>query len=377
MKNILITGGAGFIGSNLALNLVAKGHKVRVLDNLSKQIHGETPFSSPLYLSIKDKVDFVLGSVTSKSDLQNALINIDTVVHFAAETGTGQSMYEIQKYCEVNISGTAILLDIIANESLPIKKMIVASSRAVYGEGKYICPTHGIIYPKERLAQDLINRSFEPKCNFCNTDLTLQATDENSMLHPTSIYGITKLNQEQMVLTMCKSLGISGIAFRYQNVYGPGQSLSNPYTGILSIFSTRIRNNKGINIFEDGLESRDFVFIDDIVNATISGIEIEIPICEAINVGSGISTSVLTIAEKLQELLNIKVETQITGQFRLGDIRHNFANISKLNYLLFYKPSVNLELGMTRFINWVKKEEIMADGYEKSLEQLKNRGLLK
>jgi dTDP-L-rhamnose 4-epimerase len=377
MKKILITGGAGFIGSNLALTLVQKGHKVRVLDNLSKQIHGENPLTSPLYLSIKDKVDFVLGSVNSKSDLQNALVDIDTIVHFAAETGTGQSMYEIQKYCEVNISGTAILLDIIANESLPIKKIIVASSRAVYGEGKYICPTHGIIYPKERLVQDLSNRSFEPKCNICNTDLTLQATDENSMLHPTSIYGITKLNQEQMVLTMCKSLGISGIAFRYQNVYGPGQSLSNPYTGILSIFSTRIRNNKGINIFEDGLESRDFVFIDDIVNSTIRGIEIETPICEAINVGSGISTSVLTIAEKLQELLNIKVETQITGQFRLGDIRHNFADISKLNELLFYKPTVNLELGMTRFINWVKKEEIMADGYEKSLEQLKNRGLLK
>jgi dTDP-L-rhamnose 4-epimerase len=377
MKKILITGGAGFIGSNLALTLVQKGHKVRVLDNLSKQIHGENPLTSPLYLSIKDKVDFVLGSVNSKSDLQNALVDIDTIVHFAAETGTGQSMYEIQKYCEVNISGTAILLDIIANESLPIKKIIVASSRAVYGEGKYICPTHGIIYPKERLVQDLSNRSFEPKCNICNTDLTLQATDEISILHPTSIYGITKLNQEQMVLTMCKSLGISGIAFRYQNVYGPGQSLSNPYTGILSIFSTRIRNNKGINIFEDGLESRDFVFIDDIVNATISGIEIETPICEAINVGSGISTSVLTIAEKLQELLNIKVETQITGQFRLGDIRHNFADISKLNDLLFYKPTVNLELGMTRFINWVKKEEIMADGYEKSLEQLKNRGLLK
>jgi len=377
MKKILITGGAGFIGSNLALVLVAKGHKVRVLDNLSKQIHGDTPLSSPLYLSIKDKVEFVLGSVTSKTDLEYALVDIDTVVHFAAETGTGQSMYEIQKYCDINISGTANLLDIIANNNLAINKVVVASSRAVYGEGKYMCQEHGIIYPKGRLLQDLTNGLFETKCHICNKDLTSQATDENSILHPSSIYGITKLNQEQIVLTMCKSLGISAIAFRYQNVYGPGQSLSNPYTGILSIFSTRIRNGKGINIFEDGLESRDFVFIDDIVNATVSGIEIETPMCEAINVGSGISTSVLTIAKKLQDLLNIKVETNITGEFRLGDIRHNFADISKLYNLLFYKPSVSLELGIVRFIDWVKKEEVMTDGYEKSLEQLKMRGLLK
>lgn len=377
MKKILITGGAGFIGSNLALKLIDRGHYVRVLDNLSRQIHGEDPLTSTLFLSIKDKVDFVLGSVTSKAELQKALDGIDTVVHLAAETGTGQSMYEIQKYCDVNIGGTAILLDIIANESLPVSKVIVASSRAVYGEGKYSCPEHDITYPTERSVQDMEAGSFEPKCLVCQKDLVLQATDEVSVLHPTSIYGISKLNQEQLVLTLCKSLGISGIAYRYQNVYGPGQSLSNPYTGILSIFSTRIRHSRGINIFEDGKESRDFVYIDDVVNATIKGIEYNTPICEAINVGSGVATDVITVAEKLQELLKQKVDTKVTGQFRIGDIRHNYADISKLQELLNYTPSVDLESGIASFVNWVSNERVMADGYELSLQQLKKRGLLK
>ena len=374
---ILITGGAGFIGSNLALSLLSHGHDVKVLDNLSKQIHGEDPLKSPLYRSIKDKVEFIQGSVKSKEDCRKALNNIDIVVHLAAETGTGQSMYEIEHYTNINIVGTAILLDIIANEKLPISKFIVASSRAVYGEGKYRCKEHGIVFPKERNIENLKAGFFEPKCNLCGSDLILQATDETSLLHPTSIYGISKLTQEQIVLTFCKSLGISSIAFRYQNVYGPGQSLTNPYTGILSIFSSRIRNNKGINIFEDGIESRDFVYIDDVVNATISGIELELPICEAINVGSGVATNVNWIVEKLQLLLNINVNTKITGQFRIGDIRHNYADITKLKKVLNFTPTIEIETGILNFVNWVKNEDIKEDKYEQSLEQLKIRGLLK
>ena len=374
---ILITGGAGFIGSNLALNLLSIGHDVKVLDNLSKQIHGDDPLDSPLYISIKDKVEFIKGSVKSKEDCRKALQNIDVVVHLAAETGTGQSMYEIEHYTNINIVGTAILLDIIANEKLPIKKFIVASSRAVYGEGKYRCKDHGIVFPTDRNIENLKAGIFNPKCNLCDSDLILQPTDETSLLHPTSIYGISKLTQEQMVLTFCKSLGISSIAFRYQNVYGPGQSLTNPYTGILSIFSSRIRNNKDINIFEDGIESRDFVYIDDVVNATIRGIELDIPICEAINVGSGVATNVNWIVEKLQLLLNINVKTKITGQFRVGDIRHNYADITKLKKVLNFTPTVEIETGILNFVNWVKTEEIKEDKYDQSLEQLKIRGLLK
>ncbi len=377
INKVLITGGAGFIGSNLCRALLAKGHQVRVLDNLSPQVHGANHLISSQYLSMQEGVDFLLGSVTSRKDLRKALIGIDVVVHFAAETGTGQSMYEIQRYSDVNIGGTALLLDIIANELLPVRKVIVASSRAVYGEGKYKCIEHGIVFPKLRKIEDMQNGYFELRCPVCSGELSAMATDEESVLRPTSVYGISKLNQEQMVLTVCKSIGISAIAYRYQNVYGPGQSLSNPYTGILSIFSNRIRNNKGINIFEDGKESRDFVFIDDVVNATVHGIELEDEICEAINVGSGIASNVVTIASKLQELLNHKVETKITGQFRIGDIRHNYADITKLTTLLQYQPSVMLNEGMRKFIAWVKNENVQKDLYEQSLNEMKDKGLLK
>ena len=265
MKKILITGGAGFIGSNLALKLVKENYEVTVLDNLSTQIHGEDPEkTSPLYNSIKNKVKFILGDVQEKETLENCIKNQDIIVHLAAETGTGQSMYQIEKYCNVNIKSTAILLDILTNSKHQTKKLIVASSRAIYGEGKYSCKEHGIVYPNARNDYDLLNKDFECKCPICGLNLNLLPTSEDSKIHPTSIYGITKQNQEQMVLTVCNSIGISAIAYRYQNVYGPGQSLSNPYTGILSIFSTQIRNGNDINIFEDGEESRDFVGMVDV-----------------------------------------------------------------------------------------------------------------
>lgn len=373
---ILITGGAGFIGSHLSLALIERGHTVRVLDNLSKQIHGDDPEKSPLLQKIEGKVDFIRGSVTSENDLRAALQSIDAIVHLAAETGTGQSMYEVHRYTEVNSGGTALLLDIVANDKLPIKKMIVASSRAVYGEGKYNCDEHGYFYPKSRDQVELEKQHFDFSCPVCGKNASVQPTDEDSRLHPTSVYGVSKLNQEQMVLTVCRSLDIPAIAFRYQNVYGPGQSLSNPYTGILSIFSTRIRNDKGLNIFEDGKESRDFVFIDDVVNATLLGVETTEHIFEAINVGSGIATDVSMIAGKLQHLLQKKVDTKITGQFRIGDIRHNYADIKKLQKILSYTPKTQIDEGMESFVKWVLSEEIQKDNYERSLDELKKRGLL-
>ena len=192
------------------------------------------------------KVKFILGDVQEKETLENCIKNQDIIVHLAAETGTGQSMYQIEKYCNVNIKSTAILLDILTNSKHQTKKLIVASSRAIYGEGKYSCKEHGIVYPNARNDYDLLNKDFECKCPICGLNLNLLPTSEDSKIHPTSIYGITKQNQEQMVLTVCNSIGISAIAYRYQNVYGPGQSLSNPYTGILSIFSTQIRNGNDI-----------------------------------------------------------------------------------------------------------------------------------
>ncbi|PCJ97704.1 MAG: epimerase [Flavobacteriaceae bacterium] len=377
-KNILITGGAGFIGSNLALTLLQKEHKITVLDNLSEQIHGDDPFTSELYNSIEGKVTFIKGDVRNREDWLNALKGQQVVVHFAAETGTGQSMYEIEKYTDVNIKGTSILLDILANDkNHKVEKIIIASSRSIYGEGKYNCNEHGIVYPKERNEKDMLNGDFSVKCPECNEVAALMSTDEGSKIHPSSIYGLTKQAQEEMCMIAGKSLNIPVVAFRYQNVYGPGQSLSNPYTGILSIFSTRIKNGNDINIFEDGEESRDFVYIQDVVDATILGIEKEEANYNIYNVGSGKQTSVLEVTKSLLDEYDSNVKYTISGNFRLGDIRDNYADISKIKRDLNFNPKVTFQEGIKFFSDWVSSQEIKNDSYNKSLEEMKTKGLLK
>jgi dTDP-L-rhamnose 4-epimerase len=373
-KKVLITGGAGFIGSNLALKLIDKGYNVTILDNLSPQIHSD---NSPLYHSIKDKVRFIKGNVLNYDDWKEALNDVEVVVHLAAETGTGQSMYEIQKYTDVNVQGTSIFLDILANEKHNVKKMLVASSRAIYGEGKYECKKCGIVYPKERKDKDMLQGDFAVKCPICKENVKLLATDETSKVHPSSIYGITKQVQEQMVMLMGKSLNIPAVSFRYQNVYGAGQSLSNPYTGILSIFSTRIKNNNEINIFEDGKESRDFVYIDDVVDATILGIEKDEANFEVFNVGSGKTTDVSTVAKVLKEAYKSNSMITITGNYRLGDIRDNFADLTKIKSKLNFNPKIDFTEGIRRFTNWVNKQDIAEDKYAKSIEEMKKKGLYK
>ena len=376
MINILITGGAGFIGSNLTRKLVEKGFKVTVLDNLSKQIHGENQ-NSTLYSSIKDIATFIKGDVCNKSDWQKALKNQDAVIHLAAETGTGQSMYEISRYNEVNILGTTHLLDILANENHSIKKMIIASSRSIYGEGKYMCKNDGVVYPKQRQDIDMAKGEFNLVCNECNEPLELLATDEDSKVHPSSIYGITKQQQEQMILLMGKTLNIPAVALRYQNVYGPGQSLSNPYTGILSIFSTRLLNGNDIDIYEDGEESRDFVFIDDVVDATVLALEKKEANHQIFNVGSGVATTVSEVANTLKKLYDSNVNINISGKYRLGDIRHNYADLTKTTSTLGFVPEVDFKDGIIRFVEWVKTQEIQSDKYKDTLIKLKNKGLIK
>lgn len=377
MERILITGGAGFIGSNLTLKLFNLGYEVTVLDNLSKQIHGVDAVASPLYLTIKDKVNFIRGNVTNASDWALALRGQHAIVHLAAETGTGQSMYEIARYADVNVRGTSILLDYIANKEHTIEKIIVASSRAIYGEGKYKCTTHDVVFPESRKEVDMSGGDFECKCPYCKGPVEFLATSEDSKIQPNSIYGVTKQNQEQMVMMIGKALNIPSVALRYQNVYGPGQSLTNPYTGILSIFSNLIRNNKPINIFEDGKESRDFVFIDDVVDATISGLENDNANFEVFNVGSDKPIDVISVAKKLMENYDKKNELYISGNFRIGDIRHNYADLSKIEQKLGYKPKVPFEEGIKRFCNWVLSQELYESNYERSVNELKEKGLFK
>lgn len=379
MENILIIGGAGFIGSNLCLKLIKKGYKVKVMDNLSPQIHGNNPdITSSLYRSIKNKVDFYKGDIRNRKSWEKCLTNVDCIVHLAAETGTGQSMYEIQKYVDVNIGGTAIMLDLLINTKHCVTKVVVAESRAIYGEGKYYSKElKQFVYPELRKAQNMKNGNFNVTYPECKDNLELVGTDEESTIHPTSVYGITKQVQGQLVHLVCSSIGIDAVSFRYQNVYGPGQSLSNPYTGILSIFSTRIKNGNGINIFEDGKESRDFVYIDDVVDATILGIEQKKSAGHTFNVGTGIPIDVLTVANTLMEKYNIEVPITVSGNFRLGDIRHNYADLKKIKRILGFEPKWNFREGISKFVDWVNTQDIQVDNYEASIHEMKAKGFYK
>jgi dTDP-L-rhamnose 4-epimerase len=375
-EKILITGGAGFIGSNLANTLITT-HEVIVLDNLSEQIHGANPEQeSSLLNSLDSKILFIKGDVTKKEDWLQVLEGVTVIVHFAAETGTGQSMYQIQKYVDVNIMGTAIMLDILANMKHAVKKVVVASSRSIYGEGKYFSPKHGNVYPATRTKANLVAGHFEPTIGDDEV-LQLLATDEDSEIHPSSLYGITKQNQEQMIMTVCPTLQITPVALRYQNVYGPGQSLKNPYTGILSIFSTQIKNNLPINIFEDGKESRDFVFINDVVTATTLCIENDAANNQVFNVGSGVATSVIEVAETLIKGYNSNVSYKVTGDFRLGDIRHNYADITLIKNALGFVPQYDFKTGIKHFVDWVNMQPVAASRYEESLHEMRTKGLMK
>lgn len=373
---ILITGGAGFIGSRLALNLIARGHDITVLDNLLPQVHTDTPERSDLYLSIKDKVRLVQGCVTDREAWMKVLDGQEAIVHFAAETGTGQSMYQIEHYNRVNIGGTAIMLDILANQPHSVRRIVVASSRSIYGEGKYLSREMGAVYPVHRSAEAMKAGDFQVSYPGCSA-LELAATCEDSKIHPSSVYGITKQVQEQLVMTVCPGLGIEPVAFRYQNVYGPGQSLTNPYTGILSIFSNQMMAGKPINIFEDGDESRDFVFVDDVVEATTLGIERPEAAGEVFNVGTGVPVTVMQVANSLKKLIGADVPISVTGNFRLGDIRHNYADMTKAKRLLDFTPKVDFETGIARFVQWAMAQGAQDSDYQGSLEEMKRKGLMK
>jgi dTDP-L-rhamnose 4-epimerase len=375
---ILITGGAGFIGSALAIKLAERGDEVTILDNLSPQIHGENPEESMLFRRLPESARFIRGDVRNGDDWARALPGQQAIVHLAAETGTGQSMYEIDRYVDVNVRGTSLMLDKLVRKedgSGGVGRLVVASSRAIYGEGKYR-GSAGFVYPGPRAQEDLERGIFECRDPETGEIAAPVPTDETSRIHPGSIYGITKQVQEQLVLTAGGTLGIGAVGLRYQNVYGPGQSLKNPYTGILSIFSTLLLQGKDVNIFEDGLETRDFVFIDDVVEATVAAIDADVS-GAAYNVGTGEATSVMTVAEALKRNYAATGELRISGNFRLGDIRHNFADLTRVRAELGFEPQVSFEQGVAAFSDWVMTQEIEDSGYERSVRELRSKGLLK
>jgi dTDP-L-rhamnose 4-epimerase len=372
--NVLITGGAGFIGTHLARRLVQECCCVTILDNFSLQVHGD---HQALPEDLARHVRLIVGDIRDAAVVAQALAGQDVVVHLAAETGTGQSMYEVERYEDVNIKGTAILLEHLVNApTRTVQKIIVASSRAIYGEGKYTCAQHGIVYPAMRAVADIQAGRFEPVCPHCGTASMHLPTDETARLDPSSFYGLTKQMQEQMTLLFAQALNISAFALRYQNVYGPGQSLKNPYTGILAIFSNQARLNQPIYIFEDGAESRDFVYIADVVEATWRCISAEGRHIEALNVGSGQQTTVKDVVAEIVSFFGSNSEVVVTGSFRVGDIRHNVADLTKIRRLLQFEPQWQFKDGIRQFLAWAQSETAMTTSYERSLNEMRRKGLL-
>ncbi|MEE4206486.1 MAG: NAD-dependent epimerase/dehydratase family protein [Erythrobacter sp.] len=374
---VLITGGAGFIGSRLALRLAREGHAVTVLDNFLPQVHGDAPERTPLFERLDGATRLLRGDVTDRAALSEALQGQEAVVHLAAETGTGQSMYEIERYSSVNIGGTSLLLDILANSDHAVRRVVVASSRSIYGEGRYRAPSGDYVYPPHRSEADMAAGDFAVKMPGIAGELECVATDEGSKLHPSSVYGITKQVQEQLVMTVCPSLGIEGAALRYQNVFGPGQSLANPYTGILSIFSNLIMQGRGINVFEDGRESRDFVYVDDVVEATVLALTRKAAANRVFNVGTGVPVSVLDVARTLCRLFGADVPIEITGNFRVGDIRHNYADMTLIRETLGFEPAWSFERGIAELVAWARATGPQASAYDASLSEMREKGLLK
>lgn len=371
----LITGGAGFIGLRVIRALLLQGAKVRIIDNFSPQIHATEVLPDDL----AGHVEVIKADVRDRDALKRALPGVDTVVHLAAETGTGQSMYEIERYFSVNVQGTATLLDLLQNDDCgkSLRSIVVASSRAVYGEGAYQCAAHGMVFPEQRTRERMSGGAFEPVCPSCGAPVSLMSTPESAPFMPMSMYGLTKQVQEQAVLLFAHTRGINGFGLRYQNVYGPGQSLKNPYTGILAVFSNLARQNQGIEIYEDGLESRDFVYIDDVVEATIRTINYSGQFVGALNVGSAQATSVMTVAQEIQAYFDSSSTIKVTGAFRMGDIRHNIADVSKLEQVLGFVPGVSFKQGLANFLGWAA-EQAPEDkaAYLRSVSELAARGLM-
>lgn len=377
MKTILITGGAGFIGSRLARALLEAGHRVRILDPLTSQVHGAVPKDIDWLES--GTVEFIRGSVTIREDWVRALEGVDCVAHLAAETGTGQSMYEVARYNDVNSQGTALMFDVLAQSpARTVQRVILTSSRSIYGEGRYECSHCGLspVYPSARSKEQLKAHRWEPACPNCGADLVVQPTRESDTPRPASFYAATKYAQEDLVRVGCDALGMGYAIFRLQNVFGEGQSLKNPYTGILSIFSTKIRRGLELPLFEDGRESRDFVHVDDVVAALMLGITSKVAANDTFNVGSGVATSIADVASMLSNAFGKTSNSVVTGQYRIGDIRHNVADISRIDTGLGFRPAVDLATGLGRFARWVSTQPLPEDLVAKANSELAKRNLL-
>jgi dTDP-L-rhamnose 4-epimerase len=368
---VLVTGGAGFVGSHLADLLSADGHQVRILDNLDPQVHGSAVW--PAFLPTQ--VELRHANVCDRAALADAIENVDIIFHEAAVVGVGQSMYQIQHYTESNILGTATLLDILANDRHSVRKVLVAASMSSYGEGVYQCAACGTVRPPLRTEAQMRRGDWELYCPACGQRVTPCGTSEAAALHCNSVYATTKKVQEELVMMVCEAYGIPAVALRYFNIYGPRQSLSNPYTGVAAIFLSRLKNGQAPVVFEDGQQTRDFVSVHDIVRANYLAMLTDKADGEVLNVGTGRPTTVAAVADVLAQALNVDITPEITGRFRKGDVRHCYSDATKAERLLGWRPEVDFRRGIEELIEWSAAVNA-ADHVDQATRELAARGLL-
>lgn len=372
---ILVTGGAGFIGSHLVDGLLARGHDVRVFDSLEPQVHGNLN-SQPSYLA--KGIEFVRGDLRDRDAVKKALAGIEIVFHEGSAVGVGQSMYQIQKYVEVNCLGTANLLDVIVQEKLKVQKLVLASSMSNYGEGKYHCKKCGDVFPKLRSAQRLEQFFWESACPRCGQDVSCLPTDEEKPLFPTSVYATTKRDQEEMFCEIGDAYGIPTAVLRYFNVYGERQALGNPYTGIIAIISNCLLAGQAPVIFEDGRQTRDFIHVSDIVQANLLALEKHNKGVQIYNIGTGNPTNVMDLYQALRQELCPKgaPPANLVKRSRVGDIRHCYADITRIKKVLGYQPKVTIQEGVKRLNSWAANQK-PSQVQDRAIGELKMRGLIK
>lgn len=366
-ERVLITGGAGFVGSHLADRLLAEGYQVRALDNLAEQVHGQQ--SWPSYLD--ERIELRVGDLRNPEHVEDALRDVDAVFHLASAVGVGQSMYQIAHYVAVNNGGTAVLLQALSQR--PVKKLVVASSMSLYGEGLYRDKGGDVRSVPERSAEQLMKGHWELEHD--GKRLEPVATPEHKTAAPSSVYALSKFDQERLCLMVGAAYRIPTVALRFFNIYGPRQALSNPYTGVLAIFSARYLNNRSPVVFEDGQQRRDFVSVHDVAKACVLALESNAANNEIFNVGNGRNYSITDIAHKVADAVGKShIPPQITGQYRVGDIRHCFADITKAREMLCYQPGVSLSDGLLELADWLKTQKA-EDRMDQMRSELAGRGL--
>jgi dTDP-L-rhamnose 4-epimerase len=374
IEKVLVTGGAGFIGSHLVDALVESNYETTIIDCLEEQVHGSGR-EKPEYLTHSAR--FLVGDILDRPLLDSILPEVDAVVHLAAMVGVGQSMYQIHRYLNSNTSGTAMLLDAVVNSSNSIRKVVAASSMSIYGEGKYRCDhCQATVFPSPRPLAQLESRIWDHACPTCGHPLSHQPTDEETPPAPTSIYAMSKRHQEETALLIGKTYGIPTVGLRFFNVYGPRQALSNPYTGACAIFSSRILNGKPPYIFEDGGQLRDFIHVRDVARAILLALERNNGDYMPINIASGRPVSILELAETLTQLYGANLKPNVSGEFRKGDIRHCYADVTQAKELLGFEARIGLKEGLADLVQWARLHGWgAADLFEKALRELKEKRL--